>query len=336
MARRARVSWPGGVFHVTSRFAGDHWWLDREGAREAYLELLARAVSNSDVKVLAYCLMSNHVHLVLVQGERPLERFIKSLHIGFSAWLRKQPKGAKARNGSIFADRPRSVLIERGRYLLELIRYIHNNPVRAGVVRHARRSDWTSHRACIGAVDAPAWLDVSYVHENGVRNAHKRFDRFVDAERHGERRPELSGLVHANETAAIREELGETYRVSDRLLGRAAFVTRMRASTSAERRHKASRHATSPTPRAVFDATCRHMGITRAEVLAHPRSQRAASAKRLTIWLWLAIYGGRQIDIARALSLDSSIVSRYYGQALHAADEHQRHVRSVQLLLRRR
>ena len=82
MPRTARVQCPGGVFHVVTRFARDEWWLEREGAREAYLEFVGSAVSKSDTEVLAYCLMSNHVHLVLVQGERSLERFMKSVQTG--------------------------------------------------------------------------------------------------------------------------------------------------------------------------------------------------------------------------------------------------------------
>ena len=102
MPRTARVSCPGGVFHVVSRFARDEWWLDRSGAREAYLELLGRASERSDTEVLAYCLMSNHVHLVLVQGNAPLSRFMKSVHTGFATWARGSWRGSKAL-GPVFA-----------------------------------------------------------------------------------------------------------------------------------------------------------------------------------------------------------------------------------------
>jgi len=162
MPRRARLNLEGGVFHVVSRFARDEWWLDRDGAREAYLDLLGRAAATSGVTVLAYCLMSNHVHLVVVQGERPLERFTKSLHTGFAAWAHGRGRGRKAQ-GPVFADRPRTLLVEQDLYLLQLVRYVHNNPVRAGLVRLAHSSDWSSQKAYVGRVQAPSWLRMGYV-----------------------------------------------------------------------------------------------------------------------------------------------------------------------------
>ena len=145
MSRTARLSYPGGVFHVVSRFARDEWWLDRAGGREAYLASLECGAEGSDAEVLAYCLMSNHVHLVVVQGEAPLERLMKSVHTSFATWARRSRRSAKAL-GPVFAGRPRTVLVERDAYLLELVRYVHNNPVRAGVVRVARNSAWSGLR----------------------------------------------------------------------------------------------------------------------------------------------------------------------------------------------
>ena len=105
MPRTSRVYFPGGVFHLVSRFARDEWWLDRDGAREAYLELLERASRSTDVAVLAYCLMSNHVHLVVVQGQASLERFTKSVHTGFAGWAHRSQSRSKAL-GPVFAGRP--------------------------------------------------------------------------------------------------------------------------------------------------------------------------------------------------------------------------------------
>src|SRR5262249_34104062 len=133
--------------------------------------------------------------------------------------------------GPVFAGRPRAVLVERDRYLFELVRYVHNNPVRAGLVRYARSSAWSSHQAYIGRSEAPEWLAVGCVLERfgaGAR-AGGELDEFVDAGRHEARRPELSGALDAGEAAAVRRELGDGHRISDGILGSARFAARVKA-----------------------------------------------------------------------------------------------------------
>lgn len=345
MSRQARVSLPGGVFHLVSRFSRDEPWLDREGGREAYLELLGQAAASTDVQVLGYCLMSNHVHLVVVQGEASLERFTKSLHTGFASWAHQRGRGKKA-HGPVFAGRPRSVLVQRESYLLELVRYVHNNPVRAGLVRFARNSTWSSHQAYVGRVQAPAWLAVGYVLKrsgrDSVRGA-KQFDAFVDAGRAEARRPELSGAADAAEAAEVRRVLGDGHRVSDGILGSAAFVARVRADrkrVAAALGSRGTRRRAGPlgrpSVREVIDAVLEYLHVDALELSERPRSRRSAESKRLAVWLWVHEYRGQQIEIARAQELDTSVVSRYYGQALAAAGDFDEQATAVIALLGKR
>ena len=127
MPRTRRVQYPGGVFHLVSRFARDERWLELDGARQAYLDLLEKASRSTDVAILAYCLMSNHVHLVVVQGQASLERFTKSVHTGFAGWVHRSQSRRKAL-GPVFAGRPRTLLVEQDSYLLELVRTKGDGP----------------------------------------------------------------------------------------------------------------------------------------------------------------------------------------------------------------
>jgi putative transposase len=324
MPRTARLDAPGGVFHLVSRFVRDEPLLDEEGARDAYLELLGAAATKADVTVLAYCLMSTHVHLVAVQGQITLERFTKSVHTGFAKWVNGR-RGKKAQ-GPVFAGRPRTLLVDEDTYLLQLVRYVHNNPVRARVSRSARTSAWSSHRAYVGRDEAPEWLRVGYVlgrFDADPKKAAARFDEFVDEGRAEPRRPELSGALDASEAAAVRRALGDGHRITDGVLGDEAFADKVRSDATrveaALSRRGSERRAGAlgrPTVRQVIDAVLLHRGVEPIELDEHPRGRRASAVKKLAIWVWVHEYAGQQIDIARALGLDTSVVSRHYGAAL--------------------
>lgn len=344
MPRTARVSLAGGVFHVVSRFERGQWWLEREGARHAYLELVRRIAASDDAQVLAYCLMSSHVHLVLVQGVAPLSRFMKSVHTGFAAWAHRSVGRSKAQ-GAVFAGRPKMVLVERDTYLLELVRYVHNNPVRAGVVRHARNSAWSSHRAYIGKAEAPQWLRVGYVlgrFGSGARAA-DRFDAFVDEGRKQLRRPELSGAHDAGEAAAVRRALGDGHRMSDGIVGSERFVKRAQADAQrvgaalgSRGRERRAGAAGRPGLREVVDAALELLGLDALELAHRPKSRRCTHAKRLITWVWVHEYEGQQIEVARMLEMQTSAVSRHYAQALALAGDYDEQAAAVVGLLKTR
>lgn len=331
MPRTARLNLPGGVFHLISRFTRDEALLDRAGARDAYLRLLARATETTDTEALAYCLMSTHVHLVVRQGDSPLERFTKSVHTGFASWVRRSA-GAQRAQGPVFAGRPYGVVVEEEPYLLQLVRYVHNNPVRAGLVRRARLSDWSSHRAYVGMVQPPAWLRLDTVLAGFARDdarAEVRFDDFVGEGAAEGRRPEFSGATDAGEAARVRRELGDGHRRSDGVLGGSVFVQRVRASAERSQAALSGRgtgHRVGPSARPpvrqVIDAVLQLLEVDPIELAERPRSRRSASAKRLATFVWVHEYGGRQIELARALQLDTGVVSRYYGQAMALAPEY--------------
>ena len=96
----------------------------------------------------------------------------------------------------VFADRYRSILVEADAHLLELIRYVHLNPVRAGVVAEPSENAWSSHRIYAGLDPAPAWFDTSFILSQfgpEARAARKAYRSFIEDGVGGERRPEFSG-----------------------------------------------------------------------------------------------------------------------------------------------
>lgn len=155
--RMARILGVGCVHHVIARFVDRSWQLVGDQEREQYLGRLATAMARARWRLIGYALMSNHIHLLAVAEDKPLEAWAKPVHVGMAMWLNRR----FGRTGPVFAGRPYCEIVAPPAVPIVLA-YLHNNPVRARVVRSAVDSTWTSHRAYLG-IDAPApGLDVPY------------------------------------------------------------------------------------------------------------------------------------------------------------------------------
>lgn len=168
---------PGTVHHVIARLVDRKFFLDLPGARPRYLALLASSIAKSDWCCLGYALMSNHVHLLMLAGHQEPAMWLRRVHSPFAFWLNQAHAGL----GVIFAERPKLIIVEDHK-VAPVLAYIHNNPVRAGLVASADGSKWTSHRAYIGADLAPTWLDVADGLARIGSPSTSQFDAFVNAE----------------------------------------------------------------------------------------------------------------------------------------------------------
>jgi REP element-mobilizing transposase RayT len=155
MPRHARQFLAGAAYHLISRFVDREWFISTEQEREHYLWLLGRALETSDWRCLAYAIMSNHIHLAMIAGCDSLGSWIRRVHSPFADEMIK----SHDRLGGMFVRGPKDVFTPHER-VPALLAYIHNNPVRAGIVSDASRSTWTSHRAYTGAARVAGWLHV--------------------------------------------------------------------------------------------------------------------------------------------------------------------------------
>jgi hypothetical protein len=153
--RKARSKAPGEVHHVISRFIESRYFLNTEEQRAHYLYLFSKAMKQTDWRCISYALMSTHLHHGFVAGERAASSWSRRVNSPFANWYNE----VHERTGALFGGRA-SMWVTRVQNVGALVAYIHNNPVRAGVVRRASESSWTSHRAYIGKADAPPWLHV--------------------------------------------------------------------------------------------------------------------------------------------------------------------------------
>lgn len=116
-----------------------------------YLNILHQVVLGSDYRILGYCLMRNHVHLLIDTGNSDISEIMKRLGIRYAQWYNRK----RERCGHVFQDRFKSETVENDSYLLTVIRYIHQNPVKAGFVAKAEDYPWSSCKSYYGKKESP-------------------------------------------------------------------------------------------------------------------------------------------------------------------------------------
>lgn len=189
MARKPRIHLPGGFYHVILRGnAGQSIFLAETDF--SHLEaLLAEGIRRFGHRVHAYCWMPNHIHLLIQVSRIGLPAIIQNLAFRYTRWINSRQR----RRGHLFQGRYQAILVDADHYLLELLRYIHLNPVRAGLVATPREYPHSSHRAYLGHGAIP-WLHTDWVLGQiaATRSeARRRYRRFIAAGLAGGRRPEL-------------------------------------------------------------------------------------------------------------------------------------------------
>ena len=145
MARRPRLFAPGLLYHVIVRGNQRQKTFASESDYQAYLERLARYRRQYVYTVYAFCLMPNHVHLLVQSSAHPLAKFMHGLQQSYTQYFNKKHK----KTGHLFEGRYKAILCQEDPYLLELIRYIHLNPVRASMVKAPEQYAHTGHHAYV-------------------------------------------------------------------------------------------------------------------------------------------------------------------------------------------
>ena len=146
MARRLRVEVAGGLYHLIARGNDRQDIFHSPEDRYKFLALLLKEKVRSPFFLYAYCLMTNHIHLLLERQAETIGKIMQRVLGGYSRYYNRRYKHI----GHVFQGRHKSILCQSDRYLAELVRYIHLNPVRAGMVTFPKEYPYSSHRAYLG------------------------------------------------------------------------------------------------------------------------------------------------------------------------------------------
>ena len=217
MARKSRSDLPDGWFHVIAHAVANEPLFCDDVDRKRYLGLLQQAAEMHRWTVLTFVLLDNHVHLLVGAAARDLSGALWWLHWNYATHFhRRHPP----RRGHVFESRPKTLPIKSERYVLAVLRYIANNPVKAGLCARPEDYRWSAHRALL-ATSAPmpvvAVADALLYFGADARHARTRYAAFVagddpaghqDVQRWAERapqeRPSLPEILAGNRDDAIR------------------------------------------------------------------------------------------------------------------------------------
>ena len=205
MARPLRIEYPGAVYHVTSRGNARQDVFVDDDDRTAFLEVVHQVGDRFNWLCHAYCLMTNHYHLLVETIDPTLSRGMRQLNGVYTQAFNRH----HGRGGHLFQGRFKAILVEKDAYLLELCRYVVLNPVRAKMVRSAKDWRWSSYRVTAGMEEPPAFLTVDWIlSQFGGRRlkAQKAYRRFVSAGRGRSPWEDLRGQLYLG-TATFVESL---------------------------------------------------------------------------------------------------------------------------------
>jgi len=243
--------------------------------------LLGRALEESQWRLITYAIMSNHIHLGVIAGADPLDRWIRRVHSPFADAMNR----ARDRIGCVFVRGPKALLVDRTD-VGNLIAYVHNNPVRAGVVARPGESSWTSHRAYLGRAPCPPWLRTKLgLKMVGIADT-RAFDRWVSDPRRRATEQRFTEDAHERELASMKRR------------AEAAATALRRASSEV-----------------VVQATAQLVGISTAQLCSHSRFDVAVLGRTVAVHCALSL-GLSATEVARALNLSQQGVSAIQRRAM--------------------
>jgi len=336
MPRQPRLDVPGLLQHVMARGIERRKIFRDDKDRKAFLERLALILEETQTQCYAWAILPNHFHLLLRSGSTPLSKVMRRLMTGYAVTFNKRYK----RSGHLFQNRYKSIICEEDPYLLELIRYIHLNPLRAKLVRDLEELDqypWTGHSAILGlwknlliqkkpkesnkahkakkqekCLAEKTVEDVLLHFGETQRIARRRYRNFVERGIERGTRPEFQGggLVRS----AGGDKVGffgltkeDREKGDERILGSGDFV-------SEALRKAGEKWESPPGPRQSLEALIKAVSeaFTVSPHQLKSRSRRRPLVDARSVFARIAVrnHGYKGIEVAKALSLSPPSVSR--------------------------
>lgn len=318
MPRKSRIDAPGALHHIIARGIDRKDIFKDDKDRDNFLERLGDILAETQTFCFAWALIPNHFHLLLKTGATPISTVMRRLLTGYAVSFNRRHR----RYGHLFQNRYKSILCQEEPYLLELVRYVHLNPLRAGIVNDLRSLD--KYRYCGHAVILKkrkySWQNTEYVlrlFAKKVSTARRRYREFVKKGVSHGRRPELvgGGLIRSlggwSAVKALRKA-GAYMKGDERILGDGDFVENMLAQAEEDLERKYRLEAEGYDFNMVVERVAHLMGLKREEVLSpgkYKKYKKVVEARSVVCYWTVRDLGISQGVLAQKFGISQPAIS---------------------------
>ena len=329
MPRQARIDAPGALQHIICRGIERRKVFSNDTDCVSFLDRLDRILTESATSCLAWALIPNHFHLLLRTGNLPIADVMRRLLTGYAVTFNRKYK----RHGHLFQNRYKSILCQEDSYLLELVRYIHLNPLRAKVVTTMRELDrfgFCGHSVLMGRKEAE-WQDkesVLRLFGRKVSTARKEYRKFVEQGIALGKRKDLTGggLIRSSGGWKILKDLykeGIHFKSDERILGESDFVESVLREQNElfERRYQLQSRGYDL--RRTIERVAEILGMRPEEIVEPSKKPERVRARSLVCYWAVKELGIPGTVIGRHLDLVQSAVSKAVERGARFAKENQ-------------
>jgi putative transposase len=311
MPRQARIDAPGAVHHVVVRGIIRSAIFYDNVDKNRFMDRVGMVLTEGKTTCYAFAFLSNHVHLLLRTGITPIAGIMRRLLTGYAVSFNKRHK----RSGHLFQNRYKSILCEEEPYLLELVRYIHVNPLRAQIVQDLDSLDYypySGHSAIMGRHERQ-WLDSGYIlarFSDKTESARTLYRTFVTNGVTEGQRNDLAGggLIRSNK--GWRPAKDSAHRKGDeRILGSSDFVLEVMkaAGQTWERTHALKIDGIDFT--AVNEHVARLFNLSPEEILLPGKYPNRVAARSVLCYFLVRELGSTATAVAQKLGLSQPAVT---------------------------
>ena len=315
MPRKARIDAPGALHHIIARGIARKKVFDDDVDRDFFIERLGMIVQDTQTQCFAWALIPNHFHLLLKTGTTPIATVMKRLLTGYAMGYNRRHN----RYGHLFQNRYKSILCQEDAYLLELIRYIHLNPLRAKLVADMKGLDryaYSGHSVLMGKVKA-AWQNSVYVtrlFDGHLPTARHRYRAFVQNGIADGKRDDLvgGGLIRSAGGWGVVKALRKTgafQKGDERILGDGDFVQNVlsEAKEAYERKYRFKSKGIDLD--FIADKAAEILGLDPTLIWSTGKQSKIVKARSLLCYWATSELGVTQSVLSKRLGLSPSAVS---------------------------